>query len=101
MRGINLKMFYNLLSSLDNNNNLLASEKRQQRELIKNELARQLETNFLNGHIYLEDIEQIQTQDFIGHFKIIYYPTMSDKTQLMYINFLHDCVDINGLYIKY
>ena len=101
MRGINFKMFYNLLSTLDNNNQLAASEKRQQRELIKNELAKQLETNFLNGHIYTEDIEQIQTRDYIGHFKVTYFPTMSDKSKIMYINFLHDCVNVNGMYISY
>lgn len=99
-RGINFKNYYNLFINLSEGKteDYTISEYRQKIfELLTNDLNK----NFSNGHIYKEDIEQIQRRDYIANLKISYHPTMSNDKQTMSIIFLHDCVKFNGLYIKY
>ena len=99
-RGINLKKYYQLFVNLDNGKTANFT-KSEYRRMIFDMLAKDLENNFLNGHIYDDSIRQIQRNDYLAKLKIEYYPTCSNKSEYLYINFLHDCVNINGLYIKY
>ena len=99
-RGINFKKYYQLFVNLDNEETAEFT-KSEYRKMIFDMLADDLEKNFLNGHIYSDGIRQIQRNDYLAKLKIEYYPTCSDKSDYLYITFLHDCVVFNGLYIKY
>lgn len=99
-RGINFKKYYQLFINLDNGETADFT-KSEYRSKIFEMLRNDLEKNFLNGHIYDDGIEQIQRRDYLANLKIRYYSTGIDREQYLYINFLHDCVVFNGLYIKY
>ena len=99
-RGIDFKKYYQLFVNLDNGEigELTKSEYRVKLfEMFRNDL----EKNFLNGHIHEDGIEQIQRRDYLANLKVKYYTVGFNKEQYLYINFLHDCVNVNGLYIKY
>ena len=99
-RGINFKKYYHLFVNLAEGKT--GSYKRHEyRKQIFELLAKDLEKNFLNGHIYAEDIEQISKNDYLANLKVGYYPTMSNDKQYINISFFHDCIQINGLYITY
>ena len=100
-RGINFKQYYALLLTVENDNQLCAREKREQRNKIFDFLIEDLEKNFIGGHIYRDELEQIQRRDYFCNLKIGYYPTCSSKMHTMRLIFMHDCVSLNGLYIKY
>ena len=100
MRGIKFKNYYQLFINLQNRNTegYTTSE---YRSMIFKMIAEDLNKNFLNGHIYADNIQQMQRNDYLAYLKIEYYPTCNNKAEYLYINFLHDCVVFNGLYIAY
>ena len=98
--GINFKKYYQLFVNLDNGETAELT-KSEYRKMVFEMLRNDLEKNFLNGHIYDDGIRQIQRNDYLANLKIEYYPTCSNKSEYLYINFLHDCIVFNGLYIKY
>lgn len=94
IRGINLKMYYNLLKNLDDGNTEGMTKSEYKKAIIKM-FAEDLDKNLLNNHIYEEDIT-LDNRNYFGRFKI-----ENDTMKTLYIEFLHDSVLLNGLYIKY
>ena len=99
-RGINFKNYYILFINLSEGKTE-GYKKSEYRKKIFELLANDLEKNFLYGHIYAEDIEQVQRNDYFAKLKVGYYPIMSNDKQYINISFFHDCIQLNGLYITY
>lgn len=93
-RGINFKTYYNFLKNLDEGNTEGMTKSEYKKAIIKI-FAEDIDKNFSNGHIYEEDIT-LDNRNYFGRFKI-----ESDTINTLYIEFLHDSVLLNGLYIKY
>ena len=93
-RGINFKTYYNFLKNLDEGKTEGMTKSEYKKAIIKM-LADDLDKNLLNGHVYEDDIT-LDNRNYFGRFKI-----ESDIIKTLYIEILHDCVLLNGLYIKY
>lgn len=99
-KGIKFNNYKKLLKNLNDGDTGEMTRSEYRKKFIE-VFAKDLENNFLNGHIYPENVKLINNRDYIGKFKIDYYPTCTDTKSTMYITFLADRVSINGLHVSY
>lgn len=100
LKGIRFKNYKKLLENLIEGNTGEMTRSEYRKKFIEI-FANDLNSNFLNGHIYPENVKLINNRDYIGKFKIDYYPTCTDTKSTIYITFLADYISINGLYVSY